>query len=278
MATICWARTSSGSRGTRVSSIAPRSHARRPRPRTRAGRRGTWGTRAPRLGAPTWWPARPMRCMPRATLRGLSTWITRSTAPMSMPSSRLLVATRAGRRPAFSSSSIRVRCSRARLPWWARATSSSASSLSRRARRSASRRLLTKISVERWARTSSSSSGYIAGQMERRRPSPPGTSMGRPPRAAGRPSSRMSSTGTTTLEVELLARSRRRRSRRGAGGPRRPGRPGSARSRRAAAGWPTGRCAGGRLPPRPPGGRAARGSGRGARRAWSRRRRGSRRR
>ena len=40
-----------------------------------------------------------MRCMPRATLRGLSTWITRSIAPMSMPSSRLLVATRAGQPP-----------------------------------------------------------------------------------------------------------------------------------------------------------------------------------
>ena len=118
---------------------------------------------------------------------------------MSMPSSRLLVATRAGSRPAFSSSSIRVRCSRARLPWWARATSSSASSFSRRARRSASRRLLTKMSVERWARISSSSSGYIAGQMERRRPSPPGTSMGSSSSPGGRPSSRMSSTGTTTL-------------------------------------------------------------------------------
>ena len=104
---------------------------------------------------------------------------------MSMPSSRLLVATRQGRRPALSSSSISVRCSRARLPWWARATSSSASSLRRSARRSARRRLLTKISVERWARTSASSSGYIAGQIERRRPSLPGTS--RPaPRAAAR--------------------------------------------------------------------------------------------
>ena len=41
--------------------------------------------------------------------------MTRSTAPMSMPSSRLDVATSAGRRPAFSSSSIATRCSRAML-------------------------------------------------------------------------------------------------------------------------------------------------------------------
>ena len=66
-------------------------------------------------------PARPTRCSPRATDFGLSTWITRSTAPMSMPSSSDEVATRHGIRPAFSSSSISVRCSRASEPWWARA-------------------------------------------------------------------------------------------------------------------------------------------------------------
>ena len=38
---------------------------------------------------PSSWPARPTRCRPRATDFGLSTWITRSTAPMSIPSSRL---------------------------------------------------------------------------------------------------------------------------------------------------------------------------------------------
>ena len=43
---------------------------------------------------------------------------------MSMPSSRLLVATIAGLRPAFRSSSIWMRCSRATLPWWARTSSS----------------------------------------------------------------------------------------------------------------------------------------------------------
>ena len=36
-----------------------------------------------------------MRCSPLATDGGASTWITRSTAPMSMPNSRLEVATTA---------------------------------------------------------------------------------------------------------------------------------------------------------------------------------------
>ncbi len=42
-----------------------------------------------------------MRCSPRATDFGDSTWITRSTAPMSMPSSSDDVATRHGIRPGF---------------------------------------------------------------------------------------------------------------------------------------------------------------------------------
>jgi len=53
----------------------------------------------------------------RLTAPGDSTWITRSTAPMSIPSSRLEVATSAGSRPALSSSSMKTRCSRAMLPW-----------------------------------------------------------------------------------------------------------------------------------------------------------------
>ena len=55
-------------------------------------------------------------------------------APMSMPSSREVVATSAGRWPALSSSSISTRCSRAIEPWWARTSSSPASSLRRWAR------------------------------------------------------------------------------------------------------------------------------------------------
>ena len=58
-----------------------------------------FGKSTPRLTAPTWWPARPTRCSPEATDGGDSTCTTRSTAPMSMPSSRLLVATTAGQPP-----------------------------------------------------------------------------------------------------------------------------------------------------------------------------------
>ena len=93
---------------------APRSRRRasaRPRRPSAPGRRGTSGRSRPRETAPTWWPARPMRCRPLATEGGDSTWMTRSTAPMSMPSSRLEVATTAGSRPALSASSIIGRCS-----------------------------------------------------------------------------------------------------------------------------------------------------------------------
>ena len=45
---------------------------------------------------------------------------------MSMPSSRLEVATTAGSRPAFSASSICARSCRDTEPWWARATSAGA--------------------------------------------------------------------------------------------------------------------------------------------------------
>ena len=121
IATSCCASTSSGLDGMRSDSMAP------PRIRsvttadcTRSPR--YLGNTTPRKTAPTWWPARPIRCSPDATLGGASTWTTRSTAPMSMPSSRLDVATTQGSSPAFSSSSTRVRCSRAIEPWWAFAT------------------------------------------------------------------------------------------------------------------------------------------------------------
>ena len=52
--------------------------------------------------------------------------MTRSTAPMSMPSSRLLVATTQRRRPDLSSSSTCARCSFETEPWWARASTGSA--------------------------------------------------------------------------------------------------------------------------------------------------------
>ncbi len=113
----------------------------------------------PRLTSPTEWPARPIRCRPRATDLGDSTWMTRSTAPMSIPSSRLEVATRHGSSPALSISSTTVRSSRASEPWCERASSSPAISFRRRAIRSALRRLLTNMIVDLCWRMSSSSSG-----------------------------------------------------------------------------------------------------------------------
>src|SRR5204862_206567 len=100
-----------------------------------------FGMITPVDGSSMRWPARPIRCMPLATDGGDSTWITRSIAPMSMPSSSELVATSAGRRPDLRSSSIRSRCSRAIDPWCACTSSSPASSLSAAARRSASHRV-----------------------------------------------------------------------------------------------------------------------------------------
>ena len=154
----------------------------------------------PVLGVSMRCPARPIRCIPLATEGGASIWITRSTAPMSIPSSSEEVATRARTRPALSASSISVRCARASEPWWARASGSPASSFSAAARRSAMRRLLTKMSVERCSRTSSTSRGWMAVQMELRTgpcaAGPEGISMGSPRRA-------MSSTGTSMRSASV---------------------------------------------------------------------------
>ena len=157
-ATICCARTSSGFRGMRVSSISPARIARATTADSSRSARN-FGKIRPFETECSSCPARPTRCRPRATDFGLSTWMTRSTAPMSMPSSSDEVATRHGIFPAFRSSSTTNRCSRASDPWCARASSSSASSLIRSASRSARRRLLTKTMVERCARTSSRIAG-----------------------------------------------------------------------------------------------------------------------
>ncbi len=130
---------------------------------------------------------------------------------MSMPSSRLLVATRAGSLPALRASSISSRCSLAIDPWWARTSSTGspvslcwvARSLRRAARRSARRRELTKIRVDVWAWIRSSRTGWIAGQIEWRTSGSPAagpTSMS----GTTRPSSAMSSTGTTTCSSSGL--------------------------------------------------------------------------
>ena len=50
---------------------------------------------------------------------GEPTWQASSTGPMSMPSSRDAVATRARRSPARRRDSVRLRRSADRLPWWA---------------------------------------------------------------------------------------------------------------------------------------------------------------
>ena len=137
-----------------------------------------FGKITPRDTAPTWCPARPTRCRPAATEGGDSTCTTRSTAPMSMPSSSEDVATTAGRRPAFSSSSTScaaratpIRGGRGRRPPHRRVggpglrhhlgrgaplgqdpapARSEASSLSRAVRRSARRREFANTIVDRW--------------------------------------------------------------------------------------------------------------------------------
>ncbi len=139
--------------------------------------------------------------------------MTRSTAPMSMPSSSELVATRPLSSPRLSSSSIWRRRSRDREPWWAFTTSrpgsggrpsasaarfspSAANSLRRVASRSARRRALTKMRVERCSCTSSSSRGWMEGQMLRRAGDAAGPSAATT--STSSPSAPMSSTGTTT--------------------------------------------------------------------------------
>ena len=156
-------------------------------------------------GSPTWCPARPTRCRPEATLVGDSTRTTRSTAPMSMPSSSDDVATRPGIRPALRSSSICRRCSRAIEPWWARTSSSPASSFSRCASRSASRRLLVKtmvraVGLDQLEQPRVDRRPDARAHVAERPTGPPGCSSG------GRtsPSRAMSSTGTTTSSSSVF--------------------------------------------------------------------------
>ena len=144
------------------------------------------------------------------------------------------MATSAGSRPALSSSSIWSRCSRAMLPWWARTSSSPASSFSRCASRSRSRRLLVKTIVLRWLRISSRIRGWIAGQMLVRRSPPVGRAAGLLVERQDLAERRHVVDRDDDLEVERLARAgvddRRPR------GPARRRR-GTGRSSRAAAGW-----------------------------------------
>jgi hypothetical protein len=122
-------------------------------------------------------------------------------APMSIPSSSDEVATSALSAPALSRSSTSTRCGRAIEPWCERTSVSPASSFSAPARRSASRRLLTKIKVERWARINSSSRGWIAAQIDDRDSLAPA---GPPGMASVAPGVAMSSTGTSMVSFSAF--------------------------------------------------------------------------
>ena len=187
-----------------------------------------------------------MRCSPRATEPGDSTWITRSTAPMSMPSSSELVATIARSVPPSARSSISSRCSRAIEPWCARdellageLVETGGQPLGQPAAR------CTNTIVERCARISSSSCGWIAGQIDcvrRRGPSSPSIAGIRCGVSELARASAMSSTGTTT-SISIGLRWPASTIVTGRGPARPSGRRGTARSPRAAAGSPTGRSA-----------------------------------
>ena len=124
------------------------------------------GKMMPRLAAPTC--GRRVRC---AACRWRPTAAPRSARPdRSRPCRCRARATRwrPGRAACPPSAGLRSPCAAARAsePWCARTSTSPARSLSAAARRSARRRLLTKISVERCACTSSSSVGWIALQID----------------------------------------------------------------------------------------------------------------
>ena len=116
------------------------------------------------------------RCGPRARCAAAPTRpraALRSASPDRPRPCRCRARARTSRRsPAARRSSAgprsAARRSRAIEPWCASAISSSASSFSAAASRSASRRLLTKIIVERCARISSTRRGWIDGQIEAR--------------------------------------------------------------------------------------------------------------
>ena len=100
--------------------------------------------------APRQWPARPTRCMATATARVVAIWQTRSTSPMSMPSSSEAVAMRILISPFLRRCSASRRRVRESEPWCAATCSGPRRSASSKAIFSTRRRVLTKTSVERW--------------------------------------------------------------------------------------------------------------------------------
>ena len=104
--------------------------------------------------APRQWPARPTRCMAAATARVEFSWMTKSTAPMSMPSSSDAVATSAWISPAFRRCSASSRSARDSDPWCAATLSGPNRSASAPHSRSVMRRVFTNTSVDLCSRHS----------------------------------------------------------------------------------------------------------------------------
>ncbi len=100
--------------------------------------------------APRQWPARPTRCMATATARVVAIWQTRSTLPMSMPSSSEAVAMRMLISPFFRRcSASRRSVAGERAVMRGDVLGAEARAQSAKAIFSTSRRVLTKTSVER---------------------------------------------------------------------------------------------------------------------------------
>ena len=150
---------------TWMRSSSPRPHARRAARRTRPGRRATAGTAGPSGCAPSAWPARPTRCRKAAIARGEPSWQTRSTSPMSMPSSSDAVATSALSSPRLEPLlGLQAMLLREAAVVRRRRAPRRAARARWRATRSAMRRVLTNTSVVRCCATSSASRSYISSQ------------------------------------------------------------------------------------------------------------------
>ncbi len=114
-ATICCASTSSGAGTMRKASSSPRRMLSSSAAHSTSSSRVCGNRRA--LGVPpTLCPERPARCRKVAIERGEPSWQTRSTSPISSPSSSEAVATNTVRSPALSRCSASRRVSRDRLP------------------------------------------------------------------------------------------------------------------------------------------------------------------
>ena len=148
MATICWASTSSGLGGMHNTSNSQRRIASNKAKHSIKSSRLVGNSRP--LGIPPRkCPDRPTRCSNVPMEPVVPNWQTKSTSPISMPNSSDAVATNALSFPSFKRHSADRRCSRAKLPWWEVTFSSPMRSLRARAKRSAIRRVLTKMSVVR---------------------------------------------------------------------------------------------------------------------------------